>query len=270
MTTSSLKQFTVMRLSASLPDNKWIEETVGVAVEAPLTIDIEGINSYTILCSPSDRRAMAVGFMFSEGIIQEMGDIAMLADCLDSPEMMRVRLNNPSQKKTDAPGRNLLVVSSCGMCGATDLQERIAALPPVDNTLRISTETINRAMALLNEKQDVFKKTRGTHAILICDGKGDEVSFAEDIGRHNALDKAIGKILLAGKTAAGSGVVLSGRVSYEMVSKCSLAGIEIILAVSAPTSLALDVALHCGITLCASVRDGSVSIFTHPERIDRS
>ena len=125
-------------------------------------------------------------------------------------------------------------------------------------------------MTLLNDKQDVFKKTRGTHAILIFDDKGDAVSFAEDIGRHNALDKAIGKILLAGKTAKGSGAVLSGRVSFEMVSKCSLAGIEIILAVSAPTSLALDAALHCGITLCASVRDGSASIFTHPERINRS
>jgi FdhD protein len=269
MTTSSLKQFTVMRLSASVPGNKWIEETAGVAVEAPLTIDIEGIDSYTILCSPDDRRAMAVGFMFCEGIIQGIGDIAMLADCPDSPETMRVRLNNPPQKKSDAPGRNLLVVSSCGMCGTTDLQERIAALPRVGNALRISTETINRVMALLHDNQDVFKKTRGTHAMLIFDGKGDEVSFAEDIGRHNALDKAIGKILLAKKTANGSGIVLSGRVSYEMVSKCSLAGIEIILAVSAPTSMALDAALHCGITLCASVRDGNVFIFTHPARINR-
>jgi FdhD protein len=270
MTTSSLKQFTVMRLSASGPDNQWIEEGAVVAAESPFIIDIEDLDTYTILCSPDDRRAMAVGFMFSEGIIQGIDDIAMLADCLDSPEMMRVRLNNTPQKKADTPGRNLLVVSSCGMCGSTDMQGRIAALPRVDNTLRIGTETINRAMALLNDKQDVFKKTRGTHAILIFDGKGEGVSFAEDIGRHNALDKAIGKILLAGKTAKGSGAVLSGRVSFEMVSKCSLAGIEIILAVSAPTSLALDTALHCGITICASVRDGSVSIFTHPERIDHS
>ena len=72
---------------------------------------------------------MAVGFMFSEGIIQGIGDIALLTDCLDSPEMMRVRLSNPPQKNTDTPGRNLLVVSSCGMCGSTDMQERIAALP---------------------------------------------------------------------------------------------------------------------------------------------
>jgi FdhD protein len=269
MATLSLKQFPVMRLSDCGPDTTWIEETAVVAVESPFTIDIEGIDTYTVLCSPDDRRAMAVGFMFSEGIIQGMGDIAILADCLESPEMMRVRLNNPPQRNTAAPRRNLMVVSSCGMCGSTNMQERIAALPRVGDTLRLGMETINRARLLLNEKQDVFKKTRGTHAILIFDGRGNEVSFAEDIGRHNALDKAIGKILLAGKTADGSGAVLSGRVSFEMVSKCSLAGVEVILAVSAPTSLALDAALHCGITLCAPVRDGNVSIFTHPERLNR-
>jgi len=270
MTKSSSKQFTVTRVAVSGPYDKWIEESTDVAVEAPLTIDVEGIDSYTILCSPGDRRAMAVGFMFSEGIIQGIGDIAMLADCTDFPEMMRVRLSNPPQKNADTQGRNLLVVSSCGMCGSMDMQERIAALPPVGDTLHINTELINRAMASLTDKQHVFKKTRGTHAILIFDNTGEAVSFAEDIGRHNALDKAIGKILLSGKTAKGYGAVLSGRVSFEMVSKCSMAGIEVILAVSAPTSLALDAALHCGITLCASVRNGSATIYTHPERIKLS
>jgi FdhD protein len=136
--------------------------------------------------------------------------------------------------------------------------------------LHINTEIMNRAMTLLTDKQDVFKKTKGTHAILIFDGKGEAVSFAEDIGRHNALDKAIGKILVAGKMANGCGAVLSGRVSFEMVYKCSQAGIEVILAVSAPTSLAIDAASLCGITLCASVRDGGATIFTHPERINRA
>jgi FdhD protein len=269
MTTSSLKQCTVIRLPVSCPDGRWTEETASVAVEAPLTIDIEGVDSYTVLCSPDDRRAMAVGFMFSEGIIKGMGDITMLADCLDFPEMMRVRLNNPPRQNGETSGRNMMVVSSCGMCGSKDMQERIADLPRVDNTLSIDTGTMSRAMGLLNDTQHVFKETRGTHAILIFDGKGDAVSFAEDIGRHNALDKAIGKILLSGGTAKGCGAVLSGRVSFEMVSKSSLAGIELILAVSAPTSLALDAASHCGITLCASVRNGGATIFTHPERIRR-
>lgn len=269
MTVLSLTQVDVLRLSTSGSDSPWIEGTARVAVEAPLTIDIEGVDSYTILCSPGDRRAMAVGFMFSEGIIKGIGDIALLADCIDFEEMMRVRLNNPPANETGTPGRNMLVVSSCGMCGSTDMKERIADLPKVGNTLLIDVETIDRVMQSLGERQEIFNKTRGTHGITIFDGRGDVVSFAEDIGRHNALDKAVGKILLEGRTSVGCGAVLSGRVSFEMVSKCSLAGIEIILAVSAPTSLALDAASHCGITLCASVRDGKATIFTNPQRIRR-
>ena len=271
MTTSSFKQFSVTRLPTSGPDDNWIEETLGVAVEAPLTIDIEGVDSYTTLCSPQDKRAMAVGFMFTEGIIQGIGDIDFLAECMDFPDIMRVRLSNQAQKNADASssGRNLMIASSCGMCGSTDIQEKISALPAVGDTLRIDTETMHRAMALLNDTQDLFKKTRGTHAILIFNGAGHAVSFAEDIGRHNALDKAIGKSLLEGKMIRGCGAVLSGRVSFEMLSKCSRAGIEVILAVSAPTSLALDAATHCGITICAFVRNGGATIFTHPERINR-
>ncbi|MFH0974511.1 MAG: formate dehydrogenase accessory sulfurtransferase FdhD [Spirochaetota bacterium] len=270
MIIQSVKQFPVTRLYASGSGNKWIKEDRGVAVEAPFTIDIEGVDSYTILCSPDDRRAMAVGFMFSEGHIRSVNDIAMLADCMDFPDVMRVRLINTPQKKTETPGRNLLVVSSCGMCGSTNMQERITALPQVKHSLLIGTETMNSVMQLMDEKQDVFKKTRGTHAVLIFDAKGNAVSIAEDIGRHNALDKAIGKIMLAGKKAEGCGAVLSGRVSFEMISKCSNAGIEIVLAVSAPTSLAIEAASHCGITLTASVRDGSAVIYTFPERIDHS
>lgn len=267
MTTSSLKEFRVIRLPAFGSEDQWIEETADVVVEAPLTIDIEGLDSYTILCSPDDRRAMVVGFMFSEGIIRGLEDVTLLTDCMDSPDVMRVKLSKAPQKNTGMPSRNLPVVSSCGMCGSTDIKAKIAALPRVGHTLRMDTEHMNRLMALLVDKQYVFKKTGGTHAILVFDGKGDAVSFAEDIGRHNALDKAIGKILLAGKTAQGCGAVLSGRVSFEMVTKCGQAGIEMILAVSAATSLAVDAALHCGITLCAFVRNGGATILTHPERI---
>jgi len=256
-----------VRLDASGDDVQCLEETAGVAIESALTIAIEDLDSYTILCSPDDRRAMAVGFLFSEGIIRSVDDIALMADCMDSADMMRIRLSRAPQGKTETPGRNLMVVSSCGMCGTTDMHERISALPRVGQTLRIDTELMNRAMSLLDDRQDVYKRTRGTHAVLLFDGKGDAVSFAEDIGRHNALDKAVGKMLLAGKKAEGFGAVLSGRVSFEMVSKCSLAGIEIILAVSAPTSLALEASMHCGITLCAFAGDGGAAVFTHPERI---
>lgn len=262
-----VKQYGVKRIPAVNDEEEWMKGKIDVALELPLTIDIEEIGYYTILCSPSDRHAMAVGFMFTEGIIKEIGDIDVLADCADSSEIVRVRLKEPPKKNTDMLRRNMLVVSSYGMRGSTGIREKIAALPRVDSTLCIDSKTMNSLMGLLHDKQHVFKKTGGTHGILIFNEKGDIVSFAEDVSRHNALDKAIGQILLAGRTTKGNGVVLSGRVSFEMISKCSLAGIEIILAVSAPTSLALDTALHCGMTLCAYVRNSGATVFTHPERI---
>jgi FdhD protein len=261
----SLRRFPVVRRRAAGGGGEWAEETVGVAVEGPLTIDIDGVDSYTVLCSPGDRRAMAVGFMFSEGLIDGVGDIALLAECIDNADVMRVRLARPPEER-DGPGRNLLVVSSCGMCGSTDIRERIAALPVVGRDLRVETGIVDKVMSSLTDRQDVYKESRGTHGILLFYANGDAVSSAEDIGRHNALDKAVGKVLLAGKSPKGCGALLSGRVSFEMVSKCSRAGIELILAQSSPTSLALEAAETCGISIYASLRHEAATIYAHPER----
>jgi len=263
-----LKKFSVKRLHADAQDGEWRDEFAEVAVEAPLTIDIEGLNSYTTLCSPGDKRSMVVGFLFTEGIIQHVDDIAVLAECMDDPDIIRVKLNKTAQDHANVSRRNMMIVSSCGLCGTVDIHKKIAALPPVDNTLRVDTNIMNRMMNLLYSKQMVHKKTGGTHAILIFDAKGNMLSFAEDIGRHNALDKAIGQGLLTGSAIKGSGAVFSGRVSFDMVAKCSRAGIEVVLAVSAPTSLALHAASLCGITICAFVRNGGATLYTHPERVN--
>jgi FdhD protein len=121
----------------------------------------------------------------------------------------------------------------------------------------------------LRERQVLFDSCGGTHAAGIFDGSGTILASAEDAGRHNALDKAIGKCLLAGTPTAGLGVVLSGRTSFEMVGKCAKAGIELISAVSAPTTLAIDVAERCNITLCAFVRETRATVFSHSRRVTR-
>jgi len=212
---------------------------------------------------------MAVGLMLSEGIIERTDDFVFLPDGEGSPAVIRVRLIREREKSVSVPERSLLITSSSGICGSADIQDRIATLSPVGNTLRIDAGMIHHVMNVLQDHQVVYKESGGTHAILIFDGEGNAISFAEDIGRHNALDKAIGKSLLSGRTVRGCGAVFSGRVSFEMVAKCSKAGIEMILAVSAPTSLALDAALRCGITLCAFVRNGGATLYTHPDRINR-
>jgi len=243
------------------------DEDCDVAVEAPLTIDIGDLDSFTLLCTPNrDREAMTVGFLFSEGVIDGMHHIASMRECEDDPRVMRVRLA-PTSPRGHGQGRNLLIVSSCGMCGSESIEDRIAQMPRVGDTLRVPVTTLWAVQRAMRGRQRLFERCGGTHAAGIFDPAGEIVSFAEDIGRHNALDKAIGQCLLAGLSPAGMGAALSGRVSLEMVGKAARAGIELVAAVSAPTSLALDAAAHCGITLCAFVRDTRATVFAGPPRV---
>jgi len=119
----------------------------------------------------------------------------------------------------------------------------------------------------MTEHQSIFYRTGGTHTAAIFNGAGSIVSLAEDIGRHNAMDKAIGKLMLAGERVQGLGVALSGRVSLEIIIKAARAGLELISAVSAPTSMAASMAEKCNITLCAFVRDERMTVYTHPQRL---
>jgi FdhD protein len=243
-----------------------IEEDVLVVKEAPITIDVEGVESYTLLSTPSDRMALAAGFLRSEGVIESQNDIALIKACDDDPNTIRVRLADAVPKIDDA-GRNLLIVSSCGACGSENLQKRIDSLPLVGNTLQIKAEVLRTVYDDMRGHQSLFKASGGAHAAAVFASSGKLVSGAEDTGRHNALDKAIGMCVLNDISTAGHGVALTSRLSLEMVSRCARAGIELIAAVSAPTSMALDVAQKCNITLCAFVRETRATIFTHPHRI---
>ncbi len=264
--TKAMREVQAHRISTIDPNKPPIEETCNVALEGPLTIDVNEVGTYTVLCTPTDKRAMAIGFLFSEGIITNLGDIALLNECMDDPSVIRVRLND-SAAAADAVGRNLLIVSSCGFCGSESMDEKLTAMPRVENTFRVEGSILRRVSQGMGENQVVFKQSGGTHGIGLFNTEGEIVSFAEDIGRHNALDKAIGKSILLGKTTAGLGAAMSGRVSLEMVGKCARAGIEVISAVSAPTSLALEAASRCNITVLAFVRDTRATVFSCPERV---
>jgi FdhD protein len=160
-----------------------------------------------------------------------------------------------------------VIVSAGGLSAGETREELLATLPRVGDRLRVPAETLRTASEAMRHRQVIYPQSGGTHAAGIFDAEGQVLAFAEDIGRHNALDKAVGKCLLAGRSTAGCGAALSGRVSLEMVTKCARAGLEIISAVSAPTSLACEAARRCNITLCATVRDNKATVFTHPQRI---
>jgi FdhD protein len=242
-------------------------EDVCVIAEAPVTLDLEGVERYTLLCTPTDARALAVGFLFSEGVIDGMDDVALVRPCDDDPLTIRIRLTHELPHLGER-GRNLLIVSSCGACGSEGLARQLAGLPKAGDTLRIEATLLRAVYGELGTRQRLFTKCGAAHGAAVFDEEGRILSFAEDVGRHNALDKAIGICLMAGTSTAGCGVALTSRLSLEMVVKCARAGTELVAAVSAPTTLAIDVADQCNITLCAFVRESRATVFTHPHRLE--
>ena len=242
------------------------KEAARVIVEEHVTVLVEDLGSYVLMCTPCDLRALAAGFLRSEGIIRSIDDVSMLMGCDDDPNVVRVRLANPPDELPE-PGRNMIVASSCGMCGTRNMNRVLYGTQPCGSALTIPAETLHRVMQTLPSMQHIFRATGGAHAAAVFSNQGEIITFGEDIGRHCALDKAVGKALLSGSSTKGCGVALSGRVSFEMVSKAARAHVELIAAVSAPSSLAVDAARRWNITLCGFARNGAANIYCHPERI---
>ena len=244
-------------------------EECRVVAEQPATIVVEGVGDYTLMCTPSDATALAVGFAFTEGLISRLGDIHLLHRCEDDSNTIRMRLSDACLQGA-AQSRNLIVASSCGMCGLERIEEVLKGLPTCGEALRVSLATLLDVHERMKSSQTLFRETGGAHAAAIFTPEGEIAAFAEDIGRHNALDKAIGKCILLEKSTAGLGLAFSGRASFEIVVKAARAGIELIAAVSAPSSLAVEAAERCGITLCGFVRGDRATIYTGESRIRTS
>jgi FdhD protein len=206
---------------------------------------------------------LAVGFLFAEDMIASTKDIVQLTQRTD-PHVIAIRVND-SERITGE--RNLIVTSSCGMCGSRKIVSLLEGLRHARDTLRVSPIVLRIVAQQMRDRQDLFARTGGTHAAAIFSADGKIVAMGEDIGRHNALDKAVGKCLLKDRSLCGCGVMLSSRISLEMLAKSAQAGLEIVAGLSAPTSLAIEVAERCGITLCGFVRDDRATVYTHPHRL---
>lgn len=268
---------------AAVAEDCWVVE------ERALFIDVADVGLYTLMCTRTDARAAAgflpgdgvlgeaavpealalcCGFLLTESMIDTMADIASLAICNESPDVVRVRLADPTRVRSNRRGG--FVASSCGVCGGVDhaggIQDGLAL---VGDTLRIDAARSTPLMEEMQRLQTVFNSTGGTHAAALFSPEGVLIASAEDLGRHNALDKVIGQCLLRSVPTAGCGAMLSGRVSLEMIVKAARAGIELVAAVSAPSSLAIDAANQLGITLCGFVRQGRLTAFSHPQRLIR-
>jgi FdhD protein len=261
----SLKQ-SVFSVNISRITSKYSQNKISdhVVVEQAVTIMVDKVGSFTIMCTPLDIEALAVGFVYSEGMIDSIDDVVSVSTKEGLPNVVGIQVEDPSRV---AINRNLIIASSCGMCGTRNIEKILSNMPPCDTTFNISNKRIIEVVESLKSMQQLFQITGGSHAAGIFDTRGKIVVFAEDLGRHSALDKAIGKCLLEGHSTKGFGTVLTGRVSLEMVTKAAKAGIELIAAVSAPTSFAIEVAQKMNITVCGFVRPGRTNIYSHPERV---
>ena len=241
-----------------------------VAVELPLEVRLNGHSFAVIMRTPGADAELALGFLFSEGVVRRRDDVARLA-VEEEGQFADVRLARGRQDAAAAAlagRREVAMNSSCGLCGRRALESLDVDAPPCRVQWSISQETISRLPGLLRSAQSAFAETGGLHAAGLFDLEGRLVAAAEDVGRHNAVDKLLGRMLDAGRLPLDRLLLLvSGRSSFEIVQKAWLAGVPFVAAVSAPSSLAVDLAQKAGITLLGFVREGRFNVYAHADRV---
>ena len=239
-------------------------------VEEPLAIRIQGRPFMVIMRTPGEEKAHAVGLALAEGVIDTLDDIGDLALCEGTNRnTVTLTLTPKAAARYRLHGERRAYVSQtgCGFCGRELIDDLGAHIPPLADPAALSRETITGCLAGLTQHQPLRRQTRAAHAAALFDAHGALLSIAEDVGRHNALDKAIGRLLLDGRLAQAAFCVLSSRISYELVQKAAKARIALVAAISRPTSLAVDLATHLNMTLVSEGPAGSILIFTHPGRL---
>jgi len=243
-----------------------------VVVEEPLEIRLHGEPFQVLMRLPGLEKELALGFLFTEGIVQHLSEVITIHFCgtatdpLLPPNVVDVKLTEAALARR---GRRHLEVSysSCGLCAKEAVSEIVSKNSPVTSDLTVTPEALLALMARLQAAQTIFNDTGGTHGVALADPAGDFFFHAEDVGRHNAMDKAIGRCLFLRRDLTALVALLSGRISFEMALKAIRAGIPILAAVSAPTTMALELAQALNLTLVGFVRGQRLNIYTHPERI---
>lgn len=250
-----------------------------LAAEEPLEIRLEFndgdkrvLKSLSVtMRTPGHDFELAAGFLYTEGIITSATDITNIKYCKTGNEnIICVSLNRSVKLDFHKLERNFYTTSSCGVCGKASIEsvKTVCPIPDTFDSLRIPHTLICLLPDMLRRRQDVFENTGGLHACALFDLKGELLLSSEDVGRHNALDKLIGAALSAGMLPLDNHVLmLSGRASFELVQKAIMAGIKIIAAVGAPSSLAAEMAEERGITLIGFLRGDRFNIYSGAERI---
>lgn len=263
-----------------------VEQTDRVAIEEPLEIrldyqlrDRRAARSISItMRTPGNDEELAVGFLLSEGIIRTAADVRRAGPCgppvgpLGLHNVVRVELAENVAVDLGRLERHFYTTSSCGVCGKSSLEalalNRPAALPA--DSPPFAAAVIRELPDRLRKAQAVFAQTGGLHAAALFDRSGEILSLREDVGRHNAVDKLFGAELLAGRPPRGDrGLLLSGRASFELMQKALMAGVPLVAAVGAPSSLAVDLAKQYEMTLIGFLREGRFNVYNGGGKVER-
>lgn len=256
----------VQRFTGSIKnDEDWI------ASEAPLEVRINNTPTTVLMRTPGNDEELVRGFLYGEGVVHSAGDILSIGPTHLSPEDVGGSVINVQLAPTHEGhtlDRAFYSNASCGVCGKKTISSLEVKGAIAQSGVRIQRAVLEGLPDQLRNAQTTFAKTGGVHASGLFTPEGKLVVLREDVGRHNALDKIVGWAMLAGRLPLSDCVLLvSGRVSYEIVQKAVVAGIPFIAAVGAPSSLAVDLANRFALTLAGFLRPGSMNVYSHPERI---
>ncbi len=249
-------------------------DTDRVAIEEPLEIRLHGRPFAVIMRTPGADRELAAGFLHAERVVMSADDLGAIERCTEPgvENIVDVTLADGSSERLErllADRRLTGVSSSCGLCGRQTIESLLTNVEPLRAEWTIDAATLADLPDRLRARQVAFDETGGLHAAGLFTPDGTLVDVAEDVGRHNAVDKIVGRMLMREALPLSNCLLcVSGRTSYEIVQKAIFAGIPIVAAVSAPSSLAIDLARDSGVTLVGFARAGTFNIYAHGERID--
>ncbi len=244
-----------------------------VAAEEPLEIQVDGQTLAVIMRTPGHDEFLAAGFLMSEGIIRDADAVASVGLGLDrdgfpQPNVLDVRLRPAIERAQTLRRREFYVSSSCGLCGTSSVEAVRVRIDPLPVGSVTSPDVLVGLETKIRAYQSIFSRTGGLHAAGLFDAAGTLIVAHEDVGRHNAVDKVLGQMLLERRLPLRDRILMvSGRASFELVQKAAIAGVPILAAVGAPSSLAIEMAAASHLTLIGLLRQGRFNVYTYPERI---
>jgi FdhD protein len=248
------------------------------AAEEPLEVRLGGLPFVVIMRTPGADLELAAGFLLSEQLVETASDITSMRHCVaddgrDAPNVLNVWLEGEAATraaKALAERRHVTANSACGVCGRRSIDDLMQGTRRVDSPLQVPRAVVSMLPDRLRAAQKTFEETGGLHAAGLFDAGGRLMQVAEDVGRHNAVDKVVGAELMQGRVPLSERILfVSGRTSFEILQKSVVAGIPVVASVSAPSSLAIELALEAGVTLLGFVRGGTFNIYSGGHRIVR-